>query len=438
MTNILSIIGIVILTITDLFVYSRILKEKINIKKKNLFLFIPMLCIIVMVNLFMNNNLRLMMTFLVRLIFYCLIFKATTREKILAVFTTQVLLIASEMIFVAIASLLFAVNVEDIANIYASTLIINILVSLLELLLCIIICHFHLEDKILKIGEHLKVKYIMIILLFVVVLADFFVYTTYYKLSSINFLIFNGATILVFLFITYKMLDEQNKHLLIKVEYDNLLDKSVEYEKLIDENRRDVHEFKNDLIVLKSLISKQNKKANEQINSMIKEYSKIDQDLEDDENLYRKTLIIPSGGLRGLIYHKLILIEELNINYSVRIGRNVNSKTLNKVNHEIVRQFVKIVGIYIDNAIAATKIINDKEINLEFYLEEGYFCLLISNKFSGSLDIDKIGTMGYSTKGNDHGYGLSLANEILKDNDYIKGETSIYRDIFTQIVKIKI
>ena len=55
----------------------------------------------------------------------------------------------------------------------------------------------------------------------------------------------------------------------------------------------------------------------------------------------------------------------------------------------------------------------------------------------GTLDVDRMGTMGYTSKGENHGYGLSLAKEILKKNKNIHTEMSVYMNIVTQIVKIK-
>lgn len=130
-------------------------------------------------------------------------------------------------------------------------------------------------------------------------------------------------------------------------------------------------------------------------------------------------------------------MEELKINYDLRIGKGINAKTLKNLSYQDKRDFGKIVGIYLDNAINATNETNKKEIDVEFFLEEGYFCVLISNTFSGTLDIEKMGTMGYTSNGEHHGYGLSLAKEILRKNKSITSETSIYMNIFTKIVKIK-
>lgn len=432
------LLSIIILTFIDFKIWSNVLNERVNFTRKRVYILILFMIISSMlINLFVTSSLKLAITFLISIITCSFVYENKLQHKIMAVFATQVLLIASELIFVLLSYNVLHLDLEKIANMYTGTLIMNIFVACLELLLFKCSCCFSIEKKLINFTDRINVKYMILLLFSVMFFANIFIYTTYYKISSIMFLVLNSFTIGVYMLITYKFLEEQNKNLLIKVEYDSLLDKSVEYETMIDKNRRDTHENKNDLIVLDSLISPRNKEAKKQIKSMIQDYERLEKELKGDKNLYRKTLPIPSGGLRGLIYHKLLLIEDLNINYDLRIGRNVNSKNFKNVNPESIRQFVKIAGVYLDNAIDAVKNLEDREINIELYVEEGYFCLLIANNFEGSLDIEKLGTMGYTSKGKSHGYGLSLAKEILSNNNELVNETSIYMDIMTQIIKIK-
>ena len=54
------------------------------------------------------------------------------------------------------------------------------------------------------------------------------------------------------------------------------------------------------------------------------------------------------------------------------------------------------------------------------------------------LDLDKISNAKYTTKGDGHGYGLILVNNLLEEEpNRLENEKSINRDTFTQTLKIK-
>ena len=64
-------------------------------------------------------------------------------------------------------------------------------------------------------------------------------------------------------------------------------------------------------------------------------------------------------------------------------------------------------------------------------------CIDITNNFKGSLDLDKINNKKYTTKGDGHGYGLTLVKQLLEESNKLENEKSINRDNFTQTLKIK-
>lgn len=439
MIKIISIaLSVILLTFVDFKIWSEFLKEKPNWKSKKTWCWILFLIISsIFINLFVSSSLKLIITFSISLLTCSFCFNSNVRLKIMAVFLSQILLIFSELVFMTVGYYLLSVDIETLAIQYTGAFLMNACVAIITILSFKLICLFKLENKLFVLSEKINVKYAITILLVLMLIANLFIYNAYYQLSSIQFLVLNSITIGIYIVLTYKFLEEQNKSMLIKTEYESLLDKSVEYEKIIDNNRRNIHENKNDLIVLDGLISKRNTKAKKQIEAMIKDYTKLEKELKGNDELYRLTLPIPSGGLRGLVYHKLLMCEQLKVNYDLRIGRDVNSKVVKNIDFHTMRKFVKIVGIYLDNAIDATKAIKNKEINIEFFLEEGYFCVLISNTFSGTLDIEKMGTMGYTSKGGKHGYGLSLAKEILREDKNLVSETSIYKNIMSQVIKVK-
>ena len=152
----------------------------------------------------------------------------------------------------------------------------------------------------------------------------------------------------------------------------------------------------------------------------------------------RKTFKIPEGGLRAIIYGKLCKMDELRIKYSLDIARDVRTVDLINMDEEIVLNICKILGVFLDNAIEAVKNLKEKQITIEIYLMDGKLCIDITNNFEGKLELDKLDKEKYTTKGKNHGYGLSLVKQIINDNSNIfENEKSISRNTFTQKLKIK-
>ena len=113
----------------------------------------------------------------------------------------------------------------------------------------------------------------MIALLFSV---NFLLGLTYYNLDSTIIMFITSLLLLIYTYITLQNLTQQEHTARIRAEYDSLMDKSVEYEKMLGENMRDIHETKNDLIVLQSLVPESAEEAHKQLKAMIKEYGEIE------------------------------------------------------------------------------------------------------------------------------------------------------------------
>ncbi len=430
--------GSAIILLSQLYLWQIFNEERVKILTiKNILIILLSVFVISINYLYVSTYIKILFAYIVYTITNYFLFRRSLYSSIIITFITHFALIISEFVLLFMLLLIPSNNITVILSTFEGTFIINIIMSVIMVLVLNKYVIDFLKKKLLsKMNSHKPIQS-LIILIILIAVTNLIMYTCYYKINIAYMVALNCFSIIVYTIISFKIFAEQNENVNIKAEYDNLLDKSVEYETIIDKSRRDTHENKNDLIVLDGLISPRNKKAKEQLHAMIQDYEKIERDLRGNDNLYQKTLPIPSGGLRGLIYHKLVSCDNLGISYDLRVGRNINSKNFSKMSSELVRQYGKIVGVYLDNAIQAVKDLETKEMDVEIYIEEGNFCILVANNFQGELDVDKLGTMGYSSKGDNHGYGLALVKEILMQNKEITSETSIYMDIMTQVIKIK-
>ena len=203
---------------------------------------------------------------------------------------------------------------------------------------------------------------------------------------------------------------------------------------MIDKFRVSTHENKNEFYTIRNMLKEENNDE-----KVIKYIDKlIDNKIKDSDKIMKKTAKIPEGGLRATIYSKLCLMDKLKIKYKLNISRDVRTTDLINLDEDIILKICKILGVFLDNAIEAVKHLKKKEIFIEIYSLNNYLCIDITNNFKGNLDLDKISNTKYTTKGDGHGYGLTLVSKLLEEEpNKLENEKSINRDTFTQTLKIK-
>jgi two-component system sensor histidine kinase AgrC len=91
-----------------------------------------------------------------------------------------------------------------------------------------------------------------------------------------------------------------------------------------------------------------------------------------------------------------------------------------KCNSVLYNDILKIIGVYLDNAIEATSISSKKEIILELYCNKKETHFILTNTYENKIDENKVGIGGYTTKGKNRGYGLQLAKKIIDKYDNLK------------------
>ena len=152
--------------------------------------------------------------------------------------------------------------------------------------------------------------------------------------------------------------------------------------------------------------------------------------------------ILPSGGIKATVYTKLITMDNNKIKYSLSIDRKIRSIDYFDNNPDLGLKVCNILSIFIDNAIDEVKLQkgNNRVVNVDvYYLEEDFNVVFeISNRVISDFDINLITEKKYTTKSNGHGYGLSLAKEIIDNENRIKNVTEIVDDVFIQRIIINI
>ena len=151
---------------------------------------------------------------------------------------------------------------------------------------------------------------------------------------------------------------------------------------------------------------------------------------------YSKFMYLPSNGIKGFFYYKFMEAEKRGISVSVNISKKIENSFLGKLQTKDFKDLVRIIGVYLDNAIEASEKSKDKKLGIEIYLSKEDIDIIISNTFNNIIKPDKLGIERFTTKGKKHGYGLLLVKHILSSNTMFESKNEIINNLYIQKLKI--
>ena len=267
-------------------------------------------------------------------------------------------------------------------------------------------------------------------ILFVISMLITYSYILSESIQKEKLLILNSIVIIISVETIYKFILAKKDYHNINNKYLNTIDSLKNYEEMIDKYRILNHENKNQLLTIRGMILKGEKDTPKYIDTI------IDTTIKDNEKLMFETNVIPSGGLRAIIYSKMLYMQDNNIKVKLEVERNIRKIDLS-LDENFTLNICKVIGVFLDNSIEES-IKNYKFIKIKLYLENNKLCILVSNKISKDFDLNKIDNTGFTTKDKGHGYGLSLVKNIIENDNRLINERYIDKNYFTQILKITI
>lgn len=235
--------------------------------------------------------------------------------------------------------------------------------------------------------------------------------------------------LLFFIFLIYLII--YNKYMVVKEvkKTEELLDMMTIYEKRIDEDRIIRHEMLNNLLALKSFKDKNSKDFDKTLDDFIMTCSNKSVGVK---NIYK----LPSG-LKGIVYYKMNIASDKKINYNINISKQVNIK-LEKENYKDYVSLCKILGIIIDNAIEASEKTKDKLLIIDAYNEKDDIVIEVTNSCKEkNIDISSLYKKGYSSKGNNRGFGLHIARMLIKNSKHLEMKQECINNLFITKITIK-
>lgn len=432
MNFIIKILGVFFITFVSVYNLYKISNKKFNFKDKKLYICFLCLMAFALIN-YMNSNayIRIVLITLSLVIFYKIVFNESVQKCILVPFLSQFIIMISEMIFAIIISFIFEMDNNAIINTQFGQNLSNLLIAIISMLLVQIPIVRKLYKFLLKITDKLKNIQLISFSIVIIVIANILTMLLYYRVEFKYLLIFNTVLTIFFFCVILYMLKTKNSYIKMYDKYNTTLNSLKEYEDILDKYRVSNHENKNQLLTIRNMLPKTDKETIVYIDQI------VENKLKDNDKILFDVSIIPAGGLRGLIYSKILTMKELNIDYELEISNKVKTVDLISLDESLVLDICQIIGVYLDNAIEEVSKLDEKYINIEMYIDTIYLIISISNNYNGKIELDKIDKQGYTSKGSGHGYGLTLVNEIIKNNKKLENERAVSSDTFTQILKIK-
>lgn len=363
---------------------------------------------------------------------FILLYKQKFMKTLIVYLCILLLSFVSELAYDVVVIFLFNIKLQDFVLLWYGYLVSNVLIYTLCLILYRIPIMKKIFSNIINWYNQNEFKSIIIFLVLCMIILTFFLYNNFIKVLPNQLLWLTNMFCIAVMFFVVNYFKEKANNNRIVSEYDQLLKYVNKYEKVVEDKSKRQHEYKNQLVLIKGMINKTNKKAIEYIDSLYEEE-------KDDSNLemLKKLQYLPSGGLKGLIYYKLEDMKDKKINVFVDISPKVKNVKVNKKLDSNLKDISKVIGVYLDNAIEASVHSKEKYIVLEIYLDKDEWVFSLSNTYKGEIDLNRIDKEGYTTKGSGKGYGLSLVKDIIEHNSDLRQERELRGIYYTQKLYMK-
>lgn len=423
-------ISSLITTIAQIYATSKLLNTSFklnNFKKISLTLII----VIVTSVLFLSTEsfMRVVLVVMILILFNYEIFNKSLNSTIIATFLTNTAFAISEICFALFFVLILNLNIEQDGQIYFGRIGVNLFISIL---VCCFVNIPFIQRKLKEMVENThneKKSLFIIITILGVFLSSVLIYGTYYKFSVSILLIVVLTLITIYSYMIYQLFVETQIKDVTENKNIFLANNIAEYEKIINVQKIEMHENKNQLRIIREMIDPKNKEVLKYIEELLNEKAK------KDVSLINKLEDIPYSSLKALIYSKLINLDK-TYNLTLLIDKKINVGYISSLNMKDNKDLCNIIGVFLDNAIEAASETAEKLIGIDISCTEKKLKISISNSFIGNIDIDKLDKVNYSTKGTNRGYGLPSVQLILKNNKRIENKRKIVGDVFIQYLYI--
>lgn len=360
-------------------------------------------------------------------VIYKLFYKSNVQESIITVIFVQLVITISEFIGVFVIGVVFQYDLEKFMNEIFGAAFFNIITIILSILIVKIPIVLKIYNYILDFTKHIKRYQTVLITLILAITISILMSINYFNLDYITTLIINFTFLLIYTGICIAIMKEKNTSEIYRIGYEEQQKALQDNVLLLDQECMKNHENVNQLYTIEGLARNNDTKGIlEYIGVVIKEKK------QEDNTLTRRIKRIPLATIQGLIYPKLGIMKDNDIDFQVVLARNIKEFDFTKVDMKTNMELCKILGVLIDNAIDEVTKLEDRKIKLELFCKNGDLHIDVSNNY-GKL-LDNMDEVGVTSKEGLHGYGLGIIAQITKQNPKLQNQKKINANRFHQIV----
>lgn len=371
------------------------------------------------------NTIVFLLTYIIEIFIYRKIFNLSIANSILLSSLSMIIVSLADAVISSIE--LFFITYDQLRNVWYISLLSNALVGMLSYLLSKIRIIKNLTQTLSKkIDSKQQITAIIFAVLMVIIMAFLFInITTIFELN-LYYSVTLGSIIIFFL-LYYFYMDERNNYEKLHEEYNTVFDYVQNFENWIDDEQMYRHELKNNLSIIRGMTKEKKviKKVDDMLGAAI---------IVDDEYI-EQLKNIPKGGLKGLLYYKIAIASNNKVNMITEVSPKVTER-IEDLSESKLRQICILLGIYLDNAIEASRESEKKIVTLEVYLSKNRLNFVISNTYENDIPLEEIKKKGYSTKGEGRGKGLHYAEKVVNKNKDLDADNIILNNFYIQTFSV--
>lgn len=411
--------------------YSKTGVERKTSKLKCLLSILTVSLSVFVVNMFITKSLKFILIYIIMCLFFY--YNFGEKNKIIALFV-RTLIIYVVMIISDVFSSIILMQF-DFSSMMNKINYLKALGTLLNSVSMFIL--FNLDKLVIIIKKILTIivsskNSVVFTFCFLTFIAIIIIDCFHKDYATISTFLLSSVILIFLIFLIAILLYQYFKRKTAEDEKQQLQALMHEYENVLNQTSENRHEMLNDLLILRSIADKNSSEFTRTLDGIIRQY--------DTKKFKKYTSLakLPTG-VKGMIYYKIAFINENEINFDTVVN-GVNYAKFEAMDKELYYKVCKILGILMDNAIDACVDSDKKKLVVSVYTENEDLCVEIDNSYSGIVDTDEIKKKGYTTKGKNHGYGLTILNRIVDETEELEFEQSINdKDkLFTSILKIKL